>query len=309
MGGTVRGVLTLLVMLAWSIITQAMDTVTVLASSQQLIVSQQGVLLKYTACYMAFNGCLSAPYLVSSISSTYLYNMDYAEIYPEYCGGVMKLNSTIATSTSLIFNGVSNLHTLENLTSVKLYLYPLMTLPHSPLKGTAIKVNYVLTSISGDGMIYLDGCYEGTFKSHSLENSCNVGEAGITNLPEKPHNITVVNANVMNATFLSSFIYTPYSSTDVARASTQSTPVSASLSMHMATLQLTPTLASAPSTSKASKGPVIGGVIGGIIILIVALFIIHIIRRRSRLSTPSRASTGFDGASSVESEKRDFTTE
>ncbi|KAG8990970.1 hypothetical protein FRB94_012956 [Tulasnella sp. JGI-2019a] len=252
MGRTARAALTLLVALASSIITHAMDTVTVLASSQQLIVSQHGV----------------------PLNSTDLYNVDYAEIHPEYCGGVMKLNNTIATTASLIFN------------------------------GTAIEVNYVLTSIGGDAMIYLDGRYQKTFNSHSVDNSCSLGRTNITNLSQKPHNITVINANVLNATFLSSLTYTPYS-TNVVRAPSQSAPVPVSLS-DMATLQPSPTPASALSKSKASKGSIVGGVIGGFAVLIVALLITYIIRRRSRVSTLSRASVRFDYASSVESEKQDF---
>ncbi|KAG8980534.1 hypothetical protein FRB94_006508 [Tulasnella sp. JGI-2019a] len=256
MARTARTALTLLVALASSIISHAMDTVTVLASSQQLIVSQHGV----------------------PLNSTDLYNIDYAEIYPEYCGGVMKLNNTIATTASLIFNGI------------------------------AIEVTYVLTSIGGDAMIYLDGRYQETFNSHSVDNSCSLGHTNITNLPQKPHNITVVNANVLNATFLSSFTYTPYSeiaSTNVVRAPSQSAPVPVSLS-DMATLQPSSTPASALSNSKASKGSIVGGVIGGFIVLIVALLITYIIRRRPRISTLSRASVRFDYASSVESEKQDF---
>ncbi|KAG8996402.1 hypothetical protein FRB94_008355 [Tulasnella sp. JGI-2019a] len=209
MGATIKTIFTLLFAFVWSISAQQVDGVTVLANSTQLVVSQDGV----------------------PLTQGYLYSQPYAGYYPQSCGGVLKLNSTVDTAATLIF------------------------------VGTAIEIVYVLFPTGGNGMVYLDGQYQGDIDSYSVDASCTTSISSLTNLTPKSHNLTIINKDVLTGTAIYGLVYTP----------------------------------ATPSTvkSKTSKGPIIGGVVAGILIFALLIFVLW--RRRSRQSNPPNpAPTGFN---------------
>ncbi|KAG8996401.1 hypothetical protein FRB94_008354 [Tulasnella sp. JGI-2019a] len=157
MGGTIQIIIALLFAFACSINAQQDGVVTVLANSTQLVVSQDGI----------------------PLNQTYLYSQPYAGYYPESCGGVLKLNSTVDTAATLIF------------------------------VGTAIEIVYVLFPAGGNGMVYLDGQYQGDIDSYSVDASCTTSISTLTNLTPQSHNITIINKDVQKATVLYSLNYTP----------------------------------------------------------------------------------------------------
>ncbi|KAG9029487.1 hypothetical protein FRB95_005254 [Tulasnella sp. JGI-2019a] len=228
MGGTIKTIVTLLFAFACGISAQQDDIVTVLVNSTQLIVSQNGI----------------------PLSQSYLYSQPYAGYYPQSCGGVLKLNSTVDTAATLIF------------------------------VGTAIKIVYVLFPTGGNGMVYLDGQYQGDIDSYSVDASCTTSISSLSNLAPKSHNVTIVNKDVQTGTAIYSlawvilwcfvgiilpsitpsyeFSYTPYT----------------------------------PSAAKVSKGPIIGGAVAGILILV--LLLILVLKRRPRQRQSNRSTTSFD---------------
>ncbi|KAG8987241.1 hypothetical protein FRB94_002065 [Tulasnella sp. JGI-2019a] len=155
MYGTFKRVLTLLAIFAWTICAQEGGATIVLANSTELIISQDGV----------------------PLSEAYLKSVNYAGFYPNYCGGMMALNSTVDEAMTLIF------------------------------QGSAIELVFLLTPLGGDAWIYMDGEEVTTINSFSSIDECDTGKVGTTDLPQGTHNFTILNADLLTLTSVSYIAY------------------------------------------------------------------------------------------------------
>ncbi|KAG8845125.1 hypothetical protein FRB96_002727 [Tulasnella sp. 330] len=196
--------------------------------------------------YSLYGVNLSASFLVDSVS-----NPDAG--YWDECGGVVLLNSYVDSTASILFN------------------------------GTEIAVSFLLSTNGGPADLYLDGEYWETAitQSSNIPADCQFYNAININLSEQTHNITVINSNPSNVSYLAGFSYIPF---------TTVTPTT-SLSSANAT-QPMPTATSALSVKHNSMGPIIGGVIGGLVILVAGVIILVILLRRRR-PTPAPPAVGW----------------
>ncbi|KAG8980535.1 hypothetical protein FRB93_009272 [Tulasnella sp. JGI-2019a] len=150
--------------------------------------------------------------------------------------------------------------------------------------------------MGGNATVYLDGLYGGSINSYSADNKCTVKTMDFGNLTREPHNITVVNSLVLSGTAITDFAYAPYEDTTSTTSAPLAQATSTSISRTTLLPQSTPTPAITQSTSKASKGPIIGGVVAGVVVLIIlTLLLIFALGRRSRQPNTS-VSVGFNGA-------------